>query len=124
MYSASSTNLRSCASNPERGRKVCSQDFHHLFPLITRADALGFVEIFKQFVLSNNVFVSKRSSSLSVPVINLFSSRIILQFTKPPVSFSIFLSIFPHLALEIQKCILKDPELCCSNIFRFNRARI
>merc|ERR1719391_1694263 len=83
-----SLSLRSCASNPERSRKVCSQDFHHLFPLITRADALSFVEIFKQFVFSNNVFVSKRSSSL-----------IILQFTKPPVSLPIFLPIFPHLAL-------------------------
>ena len=93
--------------------------------LIIGADALSFVEILKQFVLPNDVFVSKRFASLSVPVINLFSRGIILQITKSPVSLPIFLPIFPHQTLEIQKRDFERPRIKLSQyIFQFNRAQV
>ena len=71
--------------DPEGGRQVRLEDFHHLTELSLGTETLGFVIFLKQCVLSHNILEPEVPSGLRVSVVDQLSILVKLFLPQPTV---------------------------------------
>ena len=98
--------------SPERCRKICLEDSHHLIKVLVRAEVLSPVEFVKKLILSDDILETEVLPRIRVPVVDHLAVLVILDLAESLVPLLVVSSLPPINSRTATHCF-SFFTICC-----------